>query len=171
MGIDNREYEYMEHPFKPVFDESSRILILGSFPSPKSRENGFYFSHPKNKFWAVLAEIFGVPEPERNTQSRTEFLLSNHIAVWDVLHSCKIAGAADSSIREPQANKFNEILRQSEIHAVFTTGRTATELFNELASTEAGIRAIYLPSTSPANVSWRSQNSFDIWKSEILKAL
>lgn len=164
-------YEYLVHPLEPVWDEHSRILILGTFPSPKSREYGFYYGHPGNKFWVTLAKILNVPEPDSSKESKTDFLLSNKIAVWDVLHSCEIIGAADSSIRKPEANEFRDIINQSNIHTIFTTGRTATNLFNELASTQTGLQAQYLPSTSSANRSWMKLNSFEIWKTNITQAL
>jgi hypoxanthine-DNA glycosylase len=139
------------HPFAPVYDARSKILILGSFPSPKSREFGFYYGHPQNLFWSVLARVLDTPEPARDRAAREAFLLENRIAVWDVLRACEIDGASDNSIKSPVPNTFRPLLRASEIAAIFTTGRTATDLFNALCAREAGQRARYLPSTSPAN--------------------
>jgi hypoxanthine-DNA glycosylase len=141
----------LTHPFDPVYDAESRVLILGTFPSPKSRAFGFYYGHPQNVFWRTLATVLETPEPAPDIAARTAFLLAHHVAVWDVLHSCEIDGAADSSIRNPVANAFRPIIERSEIRAVFTTGRTATRLFNALAADESGLSAQYLPSTSPAN--------------------
>ncbi|MDR0861973.1 MAG: DNA-deoxyinosine glycosylase [Oscillospiraceae bacterium] len=141
----------LTHLFAPVYDARSRVLILGSFPSPKSRAFGFYYGHPQNAFWRTLAETLGVAEPEPAIHARRTFLLNSRVAVWDVLQSCEIDGADDGSIRNPVANAFRPIIESSEISAVFTTGKKATELFNKLAAAEAGLTAQYLPSTSPAN--------------------
>ena len=141
----------VSHPWPPVFDSDSRVLILGTMPSPKSRAIGFYYAHPGNLFWRTLATILDRPEPSRDRTARRAFLLDNHIALWDVLQSCAIEGANDASITAPRPNLFRPIIEQSKIDAVFTTGKKATELFDQLCFKEAGMRAIYLPSTSPAN--------------------
>jgi hypoxanthine-DNA glycosylase len=112
---------------------------------------GFYYGHPQNVFWATLARILRAEEPPRDVATRKEFLLSYRIALWDVLHACDIEGASDASITKPIPNLFGPILQRSEICAIFTTGRAATELFNRLCAEEAGMLARYLPSTSPAN--------------------
>lgn len=164
-------YEYIEHPFNPVWNEQSRILILGTLPSPKSRKYGFYYGHPRNRFWVTLSQILGVNEPLKDIDSKKAFLLSNNIAVWDVLHSCMIKGASDSSILEPIPNDFHAILEKSSIHTIFTTGHKATNLFNTLSAADTGITSRYLPSTSPANIWWDKNNYFDIWKKEILQSL
>lgn len=171
MPISLGEYEYNVHPFEPVWDENSRILILGTFPSPKSREYGFYYGHPANRFWRTLSAVLELPEPAKDIESRRKFLLANHIAVWDVLYSCSIIGASDSSIRDPIVNNFRSIISNSKIHTVFTTGWTATHLFNTLAYPEVGIQAQYLPSTSPANGNWGRAKGFDLWKASITRAL
>jgi hypoxanthine-DNA glycosylase len=159
------------HPFAPVYDVRSRILILGSFPSPKSREFGFYYGNPQNLFWSVLARVLDTPEPARDRAAREAFLLQNRIAVWDVLHACEIDGASDHSIKNPVPNAFRPLLRASEISAIFTTGRTATDLFNELCAEEAGQRAGYLPSTSPANRARQREPDFLRRWADILKFL
>ena len=140
-----------EHPWPPVFDASSRVLVLGTFPSPASRAFGFYYGHPQNIFWRTLAGVLEVAEPAATIEARRAFLLAHHIACWDVLHACVISGAADASIRRPEPNLFAPLLAVSDIREIFTTGRTATDLFNRLCAAEAGQKAIYLPSTSPAN--------------------
>jgi hypoxanthine-DNA glycosylase len=112
---------------------------------------GFYYAHPQNIFWRTLALVLEEKEPEPNTASRKAFLLKNRIAVFDVLRSCEIDGASDSSIQNPAPNQFRPIIESSEIAAVFTTGKKATQLFEKFAATEAGLPANYLPSTSPAN--------------------
>ncbi len=138
------------HEFGPFFDSDSKVLILGSIPSPKSREQGFYYGHPRNRFWPVMASLFGDDIPE-TVPDRKEFLKHHNIALWDVLASCEIRGAEDSSIREPVANDMDIILKNSDIKAIFTTGGKASELYRKLCLPECGIKAVSLPSTSPAN--------------------
>jgi hypoxanthine-DNA glycosylase len=150
----------MEHPFDPVYDAHSRVLILGTFPSPKSREARFYYGHPQNCFWATLALVLGEGEPASDVASKTAFLLKNRIAVWDVLHACEIKGASDAGIRNPVPNAFRPLLEASEIVAIFTTGRKATDLFNALCGAETGMTAVYLPSTSPANRACQKKPAF-----------
>ena len=142
--------ETILHPIEPVYDTRSRILMLGSFPSPKSREYGFYYGHPQNRFWKVLSRILE-EEPPRSNEEKRRLLLRHHIALWDVLHSCKIKGAADDSILDPVPNDMGRILGAADIRAVFTTGGAATRLFRRLCTPQCGIEPIPLPSTSPAN--------------------
>ncbi|WP_444657793.1 DNA-deoxyinosine glycosylase [Caproiciproducens sp. R2] len=142
--------ETVEHTFGPVYDENSRILILGTIPSPKSREYGFYYSHPQNRFWRIVSDLYGQKLPESNAE-KTEFLLRNRIALWDVLKSCKISGADDGSIRDPVANDIGGLLKGTDIRAVFTTGTKAAALYRRFCEKSAGCPAIALPSTSPAN--------------------
>lgn len=144
------KYETITHPLEPVFDENSRFLILGTMPSPISRQNNFYYSHPQNKFWQVLSAVFDYSLPY-NVETKTKLILSNKLALWDVLASCEIKGASDTSIRKPVANDFTEILAKSSIEKVFTTGAQAYKLYNKLCLSSVGIEAIQLPSTSPAN--------------------
>lgn len=141
-----KKLETITHPFEPIFDRFSKVLVLGSMPSPKSREVGFYFGHPKNRFWKVLSKIFNEDVPSNN-ERRKEFLLKHNIALWDVVKSCKISGASDASIKSAKANDFNFILKQADIKAIFTLGKTATKLFKNLTNLDC----IPLPSTSPAN--------------------
>jgi hypoxanthine-DNA glycosylase len=126
-------------------------LILGTIPSPKSREMGFYYGHPQNIFWRTLAQVLGQPEPPYDVDARRGFALRNHVALWDVLRSCEIDGASDASIRNPVPNRFRPIIDSSRIKTIFTTGKTGTGLFARLCSEEVGMDSVYLPSTSPAN--------------------
>lgn len=142
--------ERIIHAFDPVFDSESRILILGTMPSPKSRELGFYYSHPRNRFWPVLAKIFGEDVPEK-PEKKADFCLRHKIALWDVLRECDIEGASDSSIKNAVPNDLSVILNSADIKAVFTTGATAARLYKKYLEQETGIAAISLPSTSPAN--------------------
>lgn len=138
------------HPLPPVYDSSSKVLILGTMPSPKSREVGFYYSHPQNRFWKVLAQVFSV-EIGQDISSRTEFILQNHLALWDVLAECEIDGAQDSTIKNAKPNNLEPILAQSSIQAIFTTGRTAFSLYQKYLYPQIGKPALLLPSSSPAN--------------------
>lgn len=142
--------EYVTHEFPPVFDENSRILMLGTMPSPRSREVGFYYGHPRNRFWKVVADVCGEELPQTK-EEKIAFALRNRIAVWDVLARCEIKGADDSSIRSPIPNDMNVILKQADIRAVFTTGTKAAQLYKRYCYKETNIQAICLPSTSPAN--------------------
>ena len=140
----------ISHPLAPVFDSNSRVLVIGTMPSPKSREVGFYYMHPQNKFWRVLCELLGEPLPQTNDE-RQALLLRRHIALWDVLAGCEIDGADDGSIREPVANDLRVVLDHADIKAIFTTGTKAAQLYKKLCLPKTGTPAIPLPSTSPAN--------------------
>jgi len=142
--------QQVNHAFEPVFDQNSRILVLGTMPSPASRQNGFYYSHPRNRFWPVVAQLLAEPLPATPEEKRS-LLLRHGIALWDVLASCTIAGAEDSSIRRPVANDLRPILQAAPIAAVFTTGGKAHQLYRRHCLPHTGIEDIPLPSTSPAN--------------------
>ena len=144
------ESEYITHNFAPVFDSHSRILMLGTMPSPKSRENGFYYGHPRNRFWKVISDLCGEPLPVTR-EDKTALLLSHRIAVWDVLAGCDIRGADDSSVRNPKANDMGIILSCADICAVFATGTKAYQLYQKHCFPKTGVEAALLPSTSPAN--------------------
>lgn len=144
------ECNYVTHNFKPVFDTHSRILMLGTMPSPKSREVGFYYGHPRNRFWKVLADVCGEEVPAQK-EDKIAFALRNRIAVWDVLAGCDIRGADDSSIRNPKPNDMRRILDHADIRAVFATGKKAAQLYKKYCYAQTGIEAVTLPSTSPAN--------------------
>ena len=140
----------VRHEFGPFYDKESKILILGSIPSPKSREQGFYYGHPQNRFWKVLADVLGETVPE-TVDERKNMLSKHHIALWDVLDSCEIKGASDTSIKDPVPNDMNVILREADIRAIFTTGAKADELYKKMCYHICGVASIRLPSTSPAN--------------------
>lgn len=138
------------HPIEPVFNSRSRILILGTMPSPKSRQAGFYYAHPQNRFWRVMFSVLG-EEFSTDTEKRRELCLSHGIALWDVVKSCEITGAADSSIKNAEPNDLNLILQKADIKAIFTTGKTAQRLYQKLCQSKTGISAAVLPSPSGAN--------------------
>ncbi|MBR0458925.1 MAG: DNA-deoxyinosine glycosylase [Victivallales bacterium] len=142
--------QVVEHAFAPVYDEKSRVLILGTMPSPQSVKHGFYYSHPQNRFWPLLATLFQEEVP-CTCEEKRNLALRHGIALWDVLARCEIAGASDASIRKPVPNDFSCVLRETSIERIFTTGKTAYRLFQALVAPVIGRDAIYLPSTSPAN--------------------
>ena len=138
------------HEIEPVFDKNSKILILGSFPSVKSRENMFFYGHPMNRFWKVIAGETGCDVPV-TVEEKKQLLISNHIAVWDVIKSCSITGSSDSSIKNVVPNDLNIILREADIEQIFCNGNKSYELFNKYCEPKINRSAIKLPSTSPAN--------------------
>ena len=142
--------ETVTHTFDPVFDERSRVLILGTMPSPKSRQAGFYYGHPQNRFWPVLAALFGERTPV-GTQERRAFALAHRVALWDVLYRCEIDGASDASIRNPAPNDLNRLLARTEIRGIFANGQKAAALYEKYCRAETGRDCVRLPSTSPAN--------------------
>ncbi len=163
-------YETLTHTFAPVFDENSRVLILGTFPSVKSRENQFYYGHPQNRFWKVMAEIKKEPVPE-TIEEKKAFLLKCHIALWDVIARCEIAGSSDSSIRNVKANDLSVILDHAPIKGIFANGAKAYELYRKYCEQKTGRSIIKLPSTSPANAAWTMDKLVQEWGSRILGAL
>ena len=164
------EYEHIVHTFQPVFDEHSEILILGTLPSVKSRENQFYYGHKQNRFWKVLAKICEESIPE-TIEEKKEMLLRNHIAIWDVIESCDIRGSSDSSIRNVVPADIDRILRDSEVEKIFTNGTTAYRLYKKYCQKATGVEAVCLPSTSPANAVWRLEQLTEEWGREIFPFL
>ncbi len=138
------------HEIEPVYDKNSRVLLLGTMPSPKSRETGFFYGHPQNRFWKVLALLFDEPTPETIEEKR-DLCLRHHIALWDVVSSCDIEGASDASIKNAKPNDLAQILNAAPIQAVFTTGTKAGQLYKKLCEPVTSIPCTVLPSTSPAN--------------------
>lgn len=157
------EYQHIQHTFAPIYDEQSEILILGSFPSVKSRENQFYYGHPQNRFWKVVSKVLNVKIPE-TIEEKKQMLLDNHIAIWDVIASCSIQGSSDTSIKDVVVNDFSEILDNSSVKRIFVNGGKAYELYHKYAEKETGIKAIKLPSTSPANAAWNVDKLCESWK-------
>lgn len=155
--------EHIIHSIEPVFDAESRVLILGTMPSPKSREVQFYYGHPQNRFWRVLAAVLGEEVPQ-SVPEKKAMLLRHRIALWDVLAECEITGASDSSIRNPVANDLSVILNHAPVQAVFTTGATAWKLYTRLQKPHTGIEAVRLPSTSPANCAVKMEALTEAYK-------
>ena len=151
------------HPFPPVYDENSRVLILGSFPSVKSREQGFFYGHPQNRFWRVLAGVFGDEIP-MSIPERRAFLLRHGVALWDVLAACEIEGSADASIRRETPNELGPILAAAPIRAVYANGQTAGKLYRTHIEPRTGRPVLVLPSTSPANAAWSLARLIEAWQ-------
>ncbi|MGN1111868.1 MAG: DNA-deoxyinosine glycosylase [Acutalibacteraceae bacterium] len=151
------------HNIDPVWDENSKILILGSFPSVKSREEKFFYAHPQNRFWRVLAAVTNTPTA-KSIDEKKGMLLGCHIALWDVIGSCDIIGSSDSSIKNAVPNDINGIILNSRVETVFTNGATADRLYKKYCEKDTGITAVRLPSTSPANAAYSLERLIDEWK-------
>ena len=146
------EAGFVTNKFDAFYGRGAKVLILGTIPSPKSREQGFYYGHPRNRFWTVLADVLGEGVPQ-TVKERKDFLTRHIIALWDVLKSCEIKGASDVSIRNARPNDMNRILKDEDtnIQAIFVAGTKAAKLYKKLCLPTCGVEAIQLPSTSPAN--------------------
>ena len=155
--------ETVIHPIPPEYDADSRILILGSFPSVRSREAGFFYSHPQNRFWKTLAAVFDDAVPE-SVAEKKEFLHRHHIALWDVIASCEITGSSDSTIRNVVPNDVGLILRKARIARIYVNGKTAARYYHRYIYPSVGENAICLPSTSPANAAFSLQKLTEEWK-------
>ena len=152
----------MKHTIDPVYNEQSQILILGSFPSVKSREQQFFYGHKQNRFWKVLAGVLGCDVPQ-SVEEKKAMLLSHHIAVWDVIQSCEIEGSSDASIRDVVPNDLARILKTADIRAIYTNGGKAHELYGKYIEPVNGIAAQKLPSTSPANAGYSLERLLAAW--------
>ncbi len=165
------DYQHLIHEFAPVFNKDSRILILGTFPSVKSREQNFYYGHPQNRFWKILADITNAQTP-LTIEEKQQLLLSHRIAVWDVIQSCEIIGSSDSSIRNVHPADISGLIPQTSITAIFGNGNKACQLFEKYTvsslSDFPNLQTIQkLPSTSPANASWSLERLCCIWKEKL----
>ena len=163
---ERNSYQHVEHSFEPVYDEHSEILILGTFPSVKSRENHFYYGHPQNRFWKLLARLTEEPVPE-TVEEKKALLLKHHIALWDVVQSCDIIGSSDSSIRNVVPADIARILRESSVQKIYANGDKAYRLYKKYCEKETGKEAEKLPSTSPANAIFTLDRLTESWGAEI----
>ncbi|MBQ4528709.1 MAG: DNA-deoxyinosine glycosylase [Clostridia bacterium] len=154
------------HPFPPLYDKNSKILILGSFPSVKSREQMFFYGHPQNRFWKVISSVFECKEPE-TIEEKKKLLYENGIALWDVIASCEIIGSSDSSIKNVEVNDISKILKEANIMEIFVNGKTAEKYYKRYTQAQTGRNAICLPSTSPANAGYSLAKLIEKW--EIIK--
>ncbi len=155
--------EWVCHPIEPVWDLNSKVLILGSFPSVKSRETKFYYGHPQNKFWRVLSAVLSSYTP-LTIDEKKAMLKANRIALWDVIASCDVRGSADSSIKNVVPNDVNMIIKNSQIQSIFVNGGTAARLYDRYLLDFVGIGATKLPSTSSANASWTFERLCEEWR-------
>ena len=157
------EYEHVKHTFEPVYDENSKILILGSLPSVKSREQGFYYGHPQNRFWKVLAKLLEWEEPV-SIEEKKKMLLENKIAIWDVLESCDIQGSSDSSIKNPVAADIPGLLKRTKIDKIYVNGTTAGKYYKKYVFPLTGMEAVVLQSTSPLNCRYNMEKLAENWE-------
>ena len=154
--------ERIDHPFGPLFSGNSRVLILGSFPSVKSREQQFFYGHPQNRFWKVLAALYHQEVPA-TVEQKKELILANGLALWDSIGSCVITGSSDASIREVRANDLSIILDHSQIRKIFCNGKTSWQMYEKRIRPATGREAVCLPSTSPANAQWSLEKLIEAW--------
>lgn len=157
----------VKHPFPPLYDENSQILILGSFPSVKSREVKFFYGHPQNRFWKVVADVFDEKIPE-TIEDKKSLILKNHLALWDVISECEITGSSDASIKNAKANDISKILKDSSIKKIIVNGKTAERLYIKYIEPITGIKAVVMPSTSPANAAWSLDRLIEAWADELI---
>lgn len=151
------------HTIPPLYDSHSRVLLLGSIPSPKSREIGFFYGHTQNRFWRVLAAVLGEEVPQTIEDKRT-MCLKHHVALWDTIARCEIAGASDTSIRNAVPNDIGKLVRESEITRIFATGGKSAELYRKLIEPTLHIPITQLPSTSPANAAWSLERLIEAYR-------
>ena len=156
-------HERLAHPFEPVWDENARILILGSFPSVRSRENGFYYGHPQNRFWPLLARLYGEAVPA-DARERRAFVLGHGVALWDSIESCRISGSSDAAIRDARPNDIAWLLQRTNITHIFCNGQQSFRIFQRFCASSCPLPAVCLPSTSPANAAWSLERLAEAWK-------
>ena len=159
---ENADLREIKHPFGPLYSRESRVLILGSFPSVKSREQNFFYGHPQNRFWKVISNIFDKPVPVTIEEKR-DLIIKSGLALWDSIASCEIVGSSDSSIRNAKANDLRVILDSASIERIYCNGKKSYELYVKYIEPEIGIKAICLPSTSPANAQWTLDKLIEAW--------
>ena len=163
MKLDETKRQKIIHPIPPLYDKDSKILILGSFPSVKSREEAFFYGHKQNRFWKVLAALFQEPIPE-TIDEKKHLLLRHHIAIWDVIQSCDIKGSSDSSIKNVKPSELRKILDASNIKQIYANGSKAGQLYKKYQLPLTGMEAVVLPSTSPANAAWSLERLCEAWR-------
>lgn len=161
------EYQHIRHGFEPVYDGRSRVLILGTLPSVKSREHQFYYGHPQNRFWKVLAGIAGEETIPASIQEKKKFLLKHRIAIWDVIAECDIIGSSDSSIRNVVPADLARLLKEAPIQGIYANGTKAYELYMKYSYEKTGREIVKLPSTSPANAVYQMDRLLSVWGSEL----
>ena len=155
--------EHVKHTFEPVYNSESRILVLGTFPSVKSRENDFYYGNPQNRFWKVISGVLGCETPH-TVEQKKQMLLDAGIAIWDVIESCDIIGSSDSSIQNVIPNKLDTLIANSAVTAIYANGSKAASLYEKYSIRETGMEIKCLPSTSPANAAYSLERLIEHWK-------
>lgn len=163
----NSEYTHIKHEFEPVFDKNSKILVLGTLPSVKSRENNFYYGHPQNRFWKLIAALCDEDIVPQTIEEKKQMLLRNHIAVWDVISECDIIGSSDSSIKNVVPVDLSVILDNADIDRIYANGGKAYELYMKYQYGKIGREIIKLPSTSPANAVYSLERLLECWQMRI----
>ena len=164
------DHSIIIHPFEPVWTSKSTILVLGTFPSAASREKQFYYGHTRNRFWPLLAKLYGESIPQTTDQKKS-LLIEHNIAVWDVLASCEITGSDDSSIRNPLPNDISKLVSEGAVEKILLNGKNAYELYMKYCAPEIKLPAICLASTSPANAAWGLDQLLEVWGAELLDQL
>ncbi len=157
------ERKHIVHPIPPLYDQNSHVLILGSFPSVKSRQACFFYGHPQNRFWKVMTQVLGWPNIPADVEEKSKFLHESHIAMWDTIASCDIIGSSDSSIRNVTANDLSVILDVAPVERIFCNGTTSYNLYMKYIYPGLGREAVKLPSTSPANAAWSVDRLVEAW--------
>lgn len=160
--MEEKKYEHIVHPFPPLYDANSEILILGSLPSVKSREQMFFYGHPQNRFWKVMSAVLGEALPTTIEQKK-QMLLKHRIALWDTIYSCDIIGSSDSSIKNATPTDLGRILKESKVQRIFCNGGTSGRYFQKYQQKVLGMEATVLPSTSPANAAFSVEKLIQIW--------
>ena len=162
------EYTHVGPGLPPLHGVQANALILGSFPSPKSREQGFFYGHKQNRFWPMIAAVTGEPVPDwADIEAKKAIILNHGLAVWDTIGACDIKGASDASIRDVVPNDIAGLLAKAPIEAVFCNGATAYKIYTKYLEPVSGIPAVRLPSTSPANAACRPEKLREIWQKEL----
>ena len=182
MAASDEGYQHIEHGFEPMFDERSRVLVLGSFPSVLSRANAFYYGNPQNRFWRVMAACLGVPVPpnegdslasgepatlDASVAAKRAMLLNGGVALWDVIESCDIKGSSDASIKNVVPARVELITSNASIAQVICNGGTAGRLYKRYLQERTCLPAVVLPSTSPANAAWRLERLVERWREAV----
>lgn len=162
--------ERLVHPFPPLVDSESRVLILGSFPSVKSREQQFFYGHPQNRFWRMLAAVCGEDTPA-TIEEKTSLVLSHHFALWDSIGSCTITGSSDASVRNVVPTDIRLVLDHAPIQRILCNGALSGRMYRRYLELVTGMPALVMPSTSPANASWSLQRLIDCWRPALLEGL
>ena len=165
--MQKQNYQHVVHTFGPLYNEDSRILILGSIPSPASREAGFYYGHPRNRFWQMMADLCGMPLPE-SVEEKKALVLSRGLALWDVIEECDIIGAADSSVKNAVPTDIPSLLGKTQIQTILCNGALSKKIYDQYQLPRTGIPAQKMPSTSPANAAWSLERLKEEWGKALL---